>query len=523
LKQVKSALGNLTKSPDALEKAYESALERIKNQPKSHFERAKKVLWWITLAKRPLTVDEICCALAVEPGDTELDRDNIPDAEDLVSVCAGLVDIDSKGRHGRIFRFIHYTTQEYFERIIDTWISGGQLYVAQTCLTYLSFQKDRRGRCSTATQYRMALSQNEFLHYADLYWGQHVQPVEVEVAAQTCSFLLGDDLVVSAQQAVIRPLFNLTAEYELVYTAEEIMRRLENHDTKAIDWINAGDSFGDIPLFTAVRRNSYKMVRFLLEKGANFNAIYGGRRTPLAIAVACGKEEVVKLLLEHGADFDTGIGFWSNPLFLASESGHEQIVKMLIEKGASVERKGAEHSTALYAAIRRGYEGIVKLLLEYGATPGDEALYLATTEGYAQIVHMLLEHGAVSEVEALCTAATRGDIQIVQLLLDKGAEVNAKNGYRGTAIFAASRNGHSRVVKLLLERGADPGVECTYDNITPLYRATKIGHIEVVRLLLQHGADPNAPVGQSGSILKMAVESGNEELVALLKANGAVL
>jgi ankyrin repeat protein len=485
LKQVKSALGNLTKGPDALEKAYESALERIKNQPKNHFERAKKVLWWVTLAKRPLTVHEICCALAVEPGDTGLDRDNILDAEDLVSVCAGLVDIDPKGRRGRIFRFIHYTTQEYFERIIDTWIPGGQLYVAQTCLTYRSFRKN------TLTCPSTGLSQNAFLDYTGRYTENHVRPVEVEFAAQVCSVLLEDGSPSSAPLAVVRPLenfFHLTAEYGLLYTTKKLLRLLEKNGTKITDWINTVDYFGRSPFILAVRGNRYEMIQFLLEKGARVNSIYGGCGTPLAIAVECGKEEVVKLLLEHGADVDKGFGPWGYPLYLASDNGHEQIVRMLIRKGANVERNDTWHSSALYAAIRRGYEGIVKLLLEYGATPGDEALYLATTRGYTQIVHMLLEHGAISEVQALCTAATRGNIQIVQLLLDKGAEVSAKNGHRGTAIFAASQNGHARVVKLLLE----------------------------------HGADPNAPVGLSDSTLSAAIESGNEELVALLKANGAV-
>jgi hypothetical protein len=360
LKQVKSALENLTKGPDALEKAYESALERIQNQPKSHFERAKKVLWWVTLAKRPLTVDEICCALAVEPGDTDLDRDNIFDAEDLVSVCAGLVDIDPKGTRGRIFRFIHYTTQEYFERIIDTWIPGGQLYVAQTCLTYLSFQKDRRGGYSMESEYMMALSQNGFLHYTGSFWGRHVRPVEVEVAAQTCSFLFGDDSVASAQQATIRPLFNIMAEYGLVYTAEEMLRRLENYDTKAIDWINACDHRGDTPLLAAVWTDNYKMVQFLLENGADVNSLGRGWETALGFASWIGKEDVVKLLLEYDADVDLGFED-SQPLCRASSSGHEQIVRMLIEKGVSVD------ANALYAAVSRGHDGVVKLLLQAGA------------------------------------------------------------------------------------------------------------------------------------------------------------
>jgi hypothetical protein len=59
---------------------------------------------------------EMYCTLAVEPNEAELDLENIPDVEDLLSVCAGLVIIDQESA---IIRLVHYTTQEYFERIRD--------------------------------------------------------------------------------------------------------------------------------------------------------------------------------------------------------------------------------------------------------------------------------------------------------------------------------------------------------------------------------------------------------------------
>ncbi|KAF2831705.1 hypothetical protein CC86DRAFT_431630, partial [Ophiobolus disseminans] len=57
----------------------------------SYSRLAKHVLSWITFAKRPLTTTKICCALAVESNEVELNLDNKPNVEDLVSVCASLV------------------------------------------------------------------------------------------------------------------------------------------------------------------------------------------------------------------------------------------------------------------------------------------------------------------------------------------------------------------------------------------------------------------------------------------------
>jgi hypothetical protein len=45
--------------------------------------------------------------LAVEPEEAEVDPENIPDVEDLVSVCAGLIVVDQESA---VIRLVHYTT-----------------------------------------------------------------------------------------------------------------------------------------------------------------------------------------------------------------------------------------------------------------------------------------------------------------------------------------------------------------------------------------------------------------------------
>ncbi|KAH7231610.1 nucleoside phosphorylase domain-containing protein [Fusarium redolens] len=97
------------REPDVLAQAYTQAMGRINDHKPGLQNLAKKVLSWITWAKRPLTTSELQHALAVEAGKSELDEDNIPQIEDLVSVCAGLVTVD---KESGIIRLVHYTTQE---------------------------------------------------------------------------------------------------------------------------------------------------------------------------------------------------------------------------------------------------------------------------------------------------------------------------------------------------------------------------------------------------------------------------
>jgi hypothetical protein len=84
-KAIRIALSQLQSGVSGLDKAYDEAMERIMSQKKGFRDLAGRVLSWITYAQRPLTVRELVHALAVEPGERELDEDNFSDIEDLVS------------------------------------------------------------------------------------------------------------------------------------------------------------------------------------------------------------------------------------------------------------------------------------------------------------------------------------------------------------------------------------------------------------------------------------------------------
>jgi hypothetical protein len=91
--EVREALKNLPKDVD---ETYNEAMERIERQNESDRALAKRVLSWVTHARRPLTVPELQHALAVVHGTTVLDPDNLTDEEILTSICAGLLVVDEE-------------------------------------------------------------------------------------------------------------------------------------------------------------------------------------------------------------------------------------------------------------------------------------------------------------------------------------------------------------------------------------------------------------------------------------------
>jgi hypothetical protein len=134
-KAVLEALENL---PSDLDETYHNAMKRIADQDEEAKEIAQSTLIWVTNAKRPLTVGEIRVALAIEPGKNQLDVANMLDIGTILSVCAGLIIVDEE--HS-IVRLVHYTTQEYWDRVQAPQFPNAQTDVTRSLLTFLAFDE----------------------------------------------------------------------------------------------------------------------------------------------------------------------------------------------------------------------------------------------------------------------------------------------------------------------------------------------------------------------------------------------
>lgn len=139
------------KKLNRLAQAYKHAMKRVDRQKSGFRLLAAKVLCWITCAMRPLTTLELQDALAVNIGDSDFDKENLREINDMVCVCCGLVTADEESK---IVLLVHYTIQEYFERTWASWFHNAQnLYHTDLC--YISIIRyfwcgylfNKRGGC----------------------------------------------------------------------------------------------------------------------------------------------------------------------------------------------------------------------------------------------------------------------------------------------------------------------------------------------------------------------------------------
>ena len=123
---------------------YGVTLERIKAQDEEKAKLAMATLAWVCHSERPLQVDELCHALAVDTGATDFDLENIPSIDTLLRCCQGLITVD---KEAFTVRLIHYTVQEYLCGQVGLF-SKPHAILAEACLTYLNSQQVKRDRKS---------------------------------------------------------------------------------------------------------------------------------------------------------------------------------------------------------------------------------------------------------------------------------------------------------------------------------------------------------------------------------------
>jgi len=124
-------------------------------------------LMWISHAERPLRVDELRHALAVELGSTDFDVGNVPSMSTLVSCCQGLITVD---KEASTVRLVHFTLQEYLSTRPDIFIRPHSA-MAEICLTYLN---SRQGK-ALANAVDSDMQNGTFLEYCSVNWGVHAK------------------------------------------------------------------------------------------------------------------------------------------------------------------------------------------------------------------------------------------------------------------------------------------------------------------------------------------------------------
>jgi ankyrin repeat protein len=421
----------------ALDQAYEQAMKRIQAQVADSYILAKQVLSWITCARRPLTTLELRDALAVEMNESELDQDNLPDIEDMVSACAGLVTIDLQGD---IIRLVHYTAQEYFERTQHSWFPNAHDDITMTCVTYLSFDAFETGFCPADEDYEDRLQLNPLYIYAARNWGHHAQVASPEVDPLIMSFLESAAKVSASSQALMAAYFPL------------VQSGFSQRMPRGVEGVHLCAYFGLERVMTLLLKSSHTL--FLRD---------AHDRTPLAWAAEQGHEPIVKLLLSmDGVEVNAADRNGWKPLFLAAMRRHKSVVKILLAT----------------ESINTGFENEFGLtLLRLTAAHGE---ILAPTM-VAVVCNM--QQDLITTEGQMWAVREQYELSMKRYIEKHKIDLNMKDEWGRTLLSHAAELGLTMVVKLLCSTHTVRRSIADRYGRTPIWWASRKGHPTVVRLL----------------------------------------
>ena len=459
-----SVRGILDDLPDTLDETYERVLKDINKANQKH---AVRLLDCLTVAIRPLRVEELAEVLAVDFDAAR--QGGIPKLNPnwrwtdhhhaVLSTCSSLIAIVDDG-DSQVVQFSHFSVKEYLtsDRLANAsrdvscyhiLPESAHTILAQACLGVLLRLGDHVDE-ENAGDVPLA-------NYAAEHWVDHSQfkgvPSRVQEAVEV---FLDKDKPHHAACLRLRAID-------------------EGNEWKpyTVDRLSRGE-----PLYYASFYGFHDLAKHLAAKHPEHVNARGGRLvSPLAAALFGEHFEVADLLHEHGADINVRFNLEGTLLHLASRGGHIDTARWLLNHGAVANARNVHGWTALHLATWNKHLKIVQMLLEHNAD--------IRAQNHREEVAL---HLAACHYES----PSPYQIDVLQLLLDHGADVNARDNEGSTSLHHSS---------------------CRIDGLN---RRPGMGSVEGTRLLLEHGASIDAENNKGETPFQVALENGHHEMVEFL-------
>ena len=528
---VRSILAEL---PESLDETYERILQQI---PKSNREHAHRLLQCLTVALRPLQVEELAEVLAINfsaPGGTPMVDEKLrwEDKERAVlSACSSLIAI-VQDKDSRRVQFSHFSIKEFLtsDRLaistVDTLryyhihLQSAHTIMARACLSVLLLLDSNMDRWTIVN--------HPLARYAGDHFGDHV-----EFESVLPHVTEGVDNLLDPE----KPHFVTWIWLQIGDWGPRTWgvpswhnSRIDEHDDDHFPAIQISSSLIPkypprvSPLYYAAALGHFSLVhRLILKCPQDLDAMDDKGCTSLHIAVLAGNVEVSQLLIEHSINLDARDAEGWTLLHMVAYRGLFEVARILLERHeaikASLNMRNKKGRTALHLASRHHHASTVALLLKFGADVQAQDNYGMTPLHLAlrgpMRLHCLVYDGKSSAI-------------IAQLLLAHGAGVHVRDKNNQTPLHLASLHRCSSTIALLLKLGAD--VDSRDDDyMTPLLFAShgfawpwgrnKGG--EATQLLLEHGASVHVQNKKGQTALHIASQSHLSRIMELLLKSGA--
>ncbi|XP_014681470.1 PREDICTED: serine/threonine-protein phosphatase 6 regulatory ankyrin repeat subunit B-like isoform X2 [Priapulus caudatus] len=337
--------------------------------------------------------------------------------------------------------------------------------------------------------------------------------------------------------------------------------------------IDVQDEEGHSALHLAAICGSLKVLRCLLEYGADVQLSDGEGHTIMHWCAVCGQVKMIDLLIDCGAEASSADIHGAYPLHYAAQmcgsndmgndpelglatlrtflqreistncsdkDGSSDACEMLVNFGADTHATDKEGLAALHITCSLGHQDCAQVLLDKGNADvdsldhtGKSPLFHAAMHDHPHCVNMLLEHLANPNLRdsdgrsAAHYVASRGILSCLQLLHENKIDLMMQDKNLETPLHYAMQADRIDIVQFLfnankktitrdVNRGNMHGRTC-------LHLAVKNDNLEMCQLLLEKKAFVN-PLWRNRrnyiTPFDMAIMKGHKEIADFLKSKG---
>lgn len=324
---------------------------------------------------------------------------------------------------------------------------------------------------------------------------------------------------------------NVSEDNKLEENNQSVVKAIQENDEEKVKSLVASENVNQftedywfhakVPLlFIASKLGRANIVKLLLQKGAEIDAVDSLGRTALQAACEENFEDVVDILLTKNADpnvkrFDEHRTPNNTPLGCAIKTGNMSTIEKLLKAGAHVnlydmpsrksclsDGKVVTNGNYLHSSLGQSNPDIVKVLCKHGCDVdfrdenGETPLFLAVRLVDIESAKILLEHGASSNVVTdqgntlnIAAATVPVNKDMIKLLVENGAQLNVREKMKRIPLALYlnnySMNEDISVVKYLIQHGTILNDTCMINEIK--WMLNRLGGFEVVKVAIEGG------------------------------------
>lgn len=204
------------------------------------------------------------------------------------------------------------------------------------------------------------------------------------------------------------------------------------------------------------------------EKQICLSCVDAQKMTPLHCASMFDHPDIVAFLVQEGADINALDREGRSPLLLAASRAGWKTVNVIIRLGASIGIKDCN------------YRNVLHLVIMNGGRLHDFAEEVTKAQSQSVLLQLLNERDHTG-CAPLHYASREGHIRSLENLIRLGACINLKNNNNESPLHFAARYGRYNTVRQLLdsEKGSFIINESDGEGLTPLHIASQQGHTRV--------------------------------------------